>query len=333
MMSGYAKPFDKTMKARTLQTGACSAQRLTLDGQDAIRLDNGLVQADVLPGLGGKIWNLLHLPSRTQWIWHNPQVPLKTVEPGYNYDDNWAGGWEELFPNDAACSFQGRALPDHGEWWSRAWDSEIIESQRGAAAVRLTLEGSALKTRCEKRIELTKGSSRLQIHYRIDNLESESIYFLFKQHLALAVTPSCRLELPGGEAMPVDLDFSTRLGVGGPFPWPQGTDKNGRAVDLSVMPESREKHQEFVYVEKLPQGWCGVRDAATQRSLRLEFSRETFPFTWLFTTYGGWRGLYTAVLEPCTNMPKDLNEAFRLGRCARLDSGQSLETTVGVTLS
>ena len=28
-----------------------------------IRLQNGLVQADVVPELGGKIWRLTHLPS------------------------------------------------------------------------------------------------------------------------------------------------------------------------------------------------------------------------------------------------------------------------------
>lgn len=320
-------------KVKTVQTEACRASRIILAGHDAIRLQNELVEVDIIPRLGGKIWNLTHLPSGTQWLWHNPKVELKAVEPGAGYDDNWAGGWEELFPNDASCIFQGRVLPDHGEWWSRGWDAEIIESSHAKVVVRLALESRALKARCEKRIELAEGSSQLKIHYRIANLESRPIHFLFKQHLALAVTPSHRLELPGGLATPVDLDFSTRLGASGPFSWPQGMDGSGRPVDLSVMPEPQENHQEFVYVEGLPQGWCGVRDTKTQRSLRLEFSRETFPYTWLFATYGGWRGLYTVVLEPCTNMPKDLNEAFRLGRCAKLDPAQSLETTVGVTLA
>ena len=65
----------------------------------------------------------------------------------------------------------------------------------------------------------------------------------------------------------------------------------------------------------------------------MEFDAERLPFVWLFLTYGGWRDLYTAVLEPCSNMPKDLQEAVRLGQSARLEPGEEFETAVTVTLS
>ncbi len=57
------------------------------------------------------------------------------------------------------------------------------------------------------------------------------------------------------------------------------------------------------------------------------------PYVWFFLTYGGWRGLYTAVIEPCTNMPKDLAEAARLGQSARLEPGEEFSTTVSVALT
>ncbi len=315
------------------QASLTRVQKLTVDGQSALRLNNGLVQVDVLPELGGKIWNLIHVPSQTQWIWHNPKTALQKVASGASYDDHWAGGWEELFPNDAAGMFQGRNLPDHGEWWSRPWNAEALESASGQSAVRLSLEGSVLRARCEKRIEVAANAAEVTIRYRIENLEDKPIHFLFKQHLAVAVTPEHRLEVPGGLVRPVDLDFSTRLGAEGPFPWPHGLDRKAQLVDLSVLPKPQERHREFVYIERLTEGACGVRDTVTGRSLRLKFSQNTFPFTWLFCTYGGWRDLYTAVLEPCTNMPKDLNEAFRLGNCASLEPGESLTTSVSAILS
>jgi hypothetical protein len=52
----------------------------------------------------------------------------------------------------------------------------------------------------------------------------------------------------------------------------------------------------------------------------------------LFLTYGGWRDCYTAVLEPCTNMPKDLAEAVHAGQSARLDAGDVFHTSVAVTM-
>jgi hypothetical protein len=64
----------------------------------------------------------------------------------------------------------------------------------------------------------------------------------------------------------------------------------------------------------------------------MRFDAGSLPYVWLFLTYGGWRDLYTAVLEPCTNMPKDLAEAARLNQSARLDPGAEFATTVAVTL-
>jgi len=106
----------------------------------------------------------------------------------------------------------------------------------------------------------------------------------------------------------------------------------GRQVDLRVIPAPGQRLQEFVYVEDLPEGWCGVHDRATGATLRMHYDRRRMPFVWLFLAYGGWRGLYTAVLEPCTNLPKDLAEAVRRGQSAWLAPGQEFTTEVSVTL-
>ena len=59
-------------------------------------------------------------------------VPLQASPIGAAYDDVWAGGWEELFPNDAPGAFEGRDLPDHGEWWTMAWTA--LEATGGSEA-------------------------------------------------------------------------------------------------------------------------------------------------------------------------------------------------------
>jgi hypothetical protein len=75
-----------------------------------------------------------------------------------------------------------------------------------------------------------------------------------------------------------------------------------------------------------------VDDVERRASLRLEYDLADMPYLWLFLTYGGWRGCYTAVLEPCTNMPKELADAIRVGQSARLAPGGVFETRVAVTL-
>jgi galactose mutarotase-like enzyme len=312
---------------------SCSIGERCLDGVETVLLENEYVQAELLPELGGRLWNLWYKPTGMQWLWHNPYLLLQTLQLGASYDDNWAGGWEELFPNDAPGEFMGRDLPDHGEWWSQPWQWEAVEEAPERVSVRLWRDGKVTHTHCEKWIRLEANVARLSIRYRITNLETEPLYFLFKQHLAVALTPAHRLELPGGKVTPVDLGFSTRIGAEGPFDWPIACGKQGESLDLSIFPPEREAHREFIYVAELPGGWCGVRDTKTGAALRLYFPREVFPYTWLFMTFGGWRGLYTVVLEPCTNMPKDLNTAVRLGQCAVLHPNETLQCEVYVELS
>ncbi len=288
-----------------------------------ITLENSHLSAEILPSLGGKIWTLLDRNSNTQWIWNNPSIPPAKVPAGANYDDHWSGGWEELFPNDAPGPFDGRTLPDHGEWWSHSWTHKKLSD----GALHMQLETQSIRAKCEKTIRLDPNSPVLFVSYRIENLEPEEIRFLFKQHLAIALKPKHVIELPGGTVTPVDLDFSTRLTKPSPFPWP-GTD-----VDLSRPSPPEEEKREFVYVENLPESWCGVRDAESGARLRLFYPGEIFPYVWIFMDLGGWRKYYTAVLEPCTNMPKDLTKAAAAGQCARLGPGKVLEFEVRVELS
>ncbi|MBI5201910.1 MAG: DUF5107 domain-containing protein [Elusimicrobia bacterium] len=303
--------------------------RETLSGREQWRLDDGRLRVELLPALGARVWTLHDLEHGVQWVWRSPKVPLKAAAPGANYDENWAGGWEELFPNDALGDFDGRALPDHGEWWSRAWTAEEAE-QDGRPAVRMTLETRSVPAKCEKIVWLAKDRKAVRVRYRIANAGKTELRFMLKQHLALAIEPGDRLELPGGALRAVNPDFSTRLGSAGPFEWPNGLDKSGRPVDVSAMPP-RGRDKEFVYVCDLVDGWAGVRRG--ERRLRMRFDKTVFPHCWFFMDFGGWNGLYTAVLEPCTQWPKDLNEAAAAGRVAALAPGQTLETEVEVELA
>lgn len=302
--------------------------RLDVSGRETWRLDNGRLRADVLPGFGARVWELTDLARGVQWIWHNPKTPLAAPAPGAGYDDGWAGGWEELFPNDAPGTFDGRTLPDHGEWWSSRW--EAAPGPDGTS-VRMRLDARSVPALCEKTVSLAPGSRALEVRYRIRNEGDRPLRFMLKQHLAAAVRPGDRLELPGGAVRPVDLSFSTRLGAPGPTPWPEGRGPDGSAVDVSAAPAAG-ADREFVYVTDLPEGWAGVVRPDGAR-LRLSFDRDVFPHCWFFMDFGGWRGLYTAVVEPCTQWPKDMASAAAAGRVRVLAPGAVLETAVTAEVS
>ena len=304
--------------------------RTSVGAFDAIALENAHVRAVVIPTLGGRVWELEDRARRHQWIWHRPDVPLTASTLGTAYDDVWAGGWEELFPNDAPGTFEGRSLPDHGEWWTMKWD--VSDCSGGASArLQLSAETTVIKAFCTKEFELDSDAMALTVSYRIRSEEREPFTFLFKQHLPVELVPGCRLMLPGGRVRSVDPSFSTLAHGEGTFDWPMARSSSGQEIDLAVVPPSTSRAKEFVYVSDLPHAWCGIEHPAGA-SIRMDFDRQTLPFVWLFLTYGGWRDLYTAVLEPCSNMPKDLADATRLGQAARLDPGQDFRTSVSVTL-
>lgn len=301
-------------------------------GHRAIVLENDRVRATILPALGGRVWTLEDLERGVQWVWHRPGVPLAAHPMGADYDAVWAGGWEELFPNDAAGDFEGRTLPDHGEWWTVPWEVDAVEGG-DAPAVRLSARMTVRRARCEKEFRLPAGGSEVVARYRIVSEEPEPFHFLFKQHLPLDLAPGCRLVAPGGMVTAVDPSFGTLLRDPGPSPWPPAIHPVGEARDLRTVLAASNASREFVYVTGLPAGWCGADDPARGASLRMHWDLARMPHLWLFITYGGWRDAHTVVLEPCTNLPKDLGEAVRRGQAARLGPGEAFETSVRVVLS
>jgi hypothetical protein len=294
-----------------------------------IVLENDFVRAVIIPALGGRVWELEDRQRGRQWIWHRANVPLQENSVGAVYDDVWAGGWEELFPNDAPGQFENRLLPDHGEWWTSSWSATDVSDASGAA-VRLSTTTSIVKASCSKEFRLANDST-LSVLYKITSQEPEAFHYLLKQHLPISVTQHCRLALPGGRMRTVDPSFSTIVGDSNPFEWPiaRGLDRD---IDMREVLDDSSKTKEFLYAQDLPEGWCGIDDLQESASIRMQFDRQAHPFVWLFLSYGGWQDLYTAVLEPCTNMPKDLAEAVRLGQSAMLEPGQDFETRVSIKL-
>lgn len=302
-----------------------------VEGFEAIILQNDRLRAVVIPELGGRVWKLLDRKHDRQWIWHRPGVQLQRVSAGTSYDEVWAGGWEELFPNDAPGRFEGRDLPDHGEWWTLPWSVESIRDGE-SATLTLTAVSSIVRARCRKEFRLGAAGSTLEVRYGMRSEEKQPFHFLFKQHLPIAITPACRLLLPGGRVTPVDLQFGSLLPPTADFNWPVLESPAG-PVDLRRIPSAASRLQEFIYVDRCPASWCGVVDTDAGAALRMDYDGTALPYVWLFLTYGGWRNLYTAVLEPCTNMPKDLTEAARLGQSARIEPGQEFTTFASVTLA
>ncbi|MBI4056157.1 MAG: DUF5107 domain-containing protein [Elusimicrobia bacterium] len=291
-----------------------------------VLLENDLLRLEIFPTLGAKIYRLIHKPTDTNLLWNNSHIEPREVPLGSNYDDNFSGGWDELFPNDAPGMVEGKNLPDHGELWAQPWDVEI-HRERSSATIHLTCLGTVTTTHMEKWVTLKAGSNVIHFRHKLTNLGAHPLKFLWKLHPAMAISPDHRIDVPGTTVEPVHPDWS-RIAGAGPHPWPLAPSREGSSLDLRRIPPAQDGTKEFVYVRGLKEGWCAITDTRKKLGFGLVFPKEVFTSVWLFMTFGGWRGHYTAILEPCTAYPKDLNTAIRTGNCGRLASGRSLEVEV-----
>jgi galactose mutarotase-like enzyme len=312
-----------------------NTQRIDADksvyGVETIVLESGSLRLEIVPELGGKIMSILYKPAEKEILWRNPRIPPHHVSAGASYDDNWAGGWDELFPNDEPAELDGTAYPDHGELWTASWSAGIEETD-SRATIYMRTKTEKTEFLVERWITLHENEDRVCFRYQFTNEGAQSRRYLWKLHPAMALSPGDHIVIPASKFLLESRSLGTL--EGGAFEFDSPVIQIGnRTVDLRVAPppESRELH--FFYGTELKEGWCATFDPRRRMSVRLSFPKEVFPTCWFFASYGGWNDYYVGVLEPCTGYPFRLEEAAQSGNCSTLEPGATQEAEVTLSVS
>ena len=128
----------------------------------SLTLTNSRMAVSVRPECGGRIDQITDLARGKEWLWHppdyDPDAP-RTLPAAPAFDACWQGGFEEMFPNDAACTVDGMALPDHGEAWSAAWQAEVTAPN----TLTLTMDCTHMPVRLEKQLVLDADAPELSL--------------------------------------------------------------------------------------------------------------------------------------------------------------------------
>ena len=296
-------------------------------GLQVVRLENKFLCIDVLPELGAKVFNFIYKPLDRNLLWHNPGIPPSRQCYGTGFDDVWSGGWDELIPNDIPFQLQpGETLPDHGEVWSQKSEWDVSENSMAVSASFINC-GRVVPIRFEKIITLRAKESMCNVSYRLTNNWTKSLKFLWNIHPPMSISPQTKLDVPASRCITDTwgtADFKERT----EFQWPIIVYPGGGRLDLSLVPPPERGIADFHYLPDIEGGWYAVTDTASRSGWGFVFDTGVFPHLWLFRSIGGWRGLYTLILEASTGYPNDLSEAISSGNCAFLESGQTVETSV-----
>jgi len=301
-----------------------------MNGLKAVVLENEVLRLVVLPEAGAKVWQIRYKPLAADLLWNNPNFGPSRQPLNASYDDTWSGGWDELFPNDEAGELLGFNLPDHGELWTGEWQAEPIEAD-GAEGLRLRFETPVSHFLLEKTVLLRLASAVLEVRYKLTNRGAHRFPFLFKLHPAFAVSAQHRIDFPPMTVQREPGFAGTLEGAPLTFAWPDAR-LDDQVIDLRQVPDQRSGAVHFFYGVEMAAGWCGITNQANRLAAALRFDPQVFSSCWLFATYGGWRDLNVAVLEPSTGYPYKMQSMLDQGHARWVAPGESLETTVLFTV-
>ena len=301
-----------------------TVKETSIHGLDAWLVENGVVSFTLVPGIGGKIYDLVYLPLNRNILWHNPQLELSKVDFGASYDDVFTGGWDEMFPNDEEAVFGDFQFPDHGEFWSIPWDCGPVQVRDGAG-VSLSAMGPVSGVKITKEITLLSRSPVIRIRHRLEHLGRSTLPFLWKLHPSFHISPHHRIDLPPNR-MKVETEYSSQVASKQTeFQWPVYEDRNGFSADFRIIPDSGNQTHFFGYATQLEEGWFALTDLQNDLGFAFSFPTSVFPTCWIFASFGGWRSHYCMLIEPCSGLPYRLEEAVENGTCPMLEPGQVIE--------
>lgn len=302
---------------------------------ESLALENDDIALVVMPGRGGEIRELWHVPTRCQLLWHAPWADLSCERPAAGFDDWYAGGWQELLPNgDDACKLDGVSHAFHGESWARPWQAE-----KDDGGITLSLELESVPLAVERRMRLS--GATLVLDERLRNVGDVTVRFAWGHHPAFGgdlLAKGCRLDVPGGriEGYHVDLE-SSRLAPRASSLWPHAVGHDGSLVDLRRIPGPDAQTHDVTLLTDLTDDWFALRNPELDLGVACRFPPAVFRWLWLWQAYGGVReapfdaGTYTLAVEPWTS-PPCLARAAARGAEARLEPGRTLTSLIEMTV-
>ncbi len=303
-------------------TGACTVSAQTLDWSvRAIRIENEMLAATILPDKGADIYQLIYKPRALDVLWKSPwgvkgvgrSLPSASQSmPAWL--DAYPGGWQLLFPSGGGpCTYKGIELNFHGEASMTAWDVAITALGHDVAEVRLTTRLSRSPFRLVRTLRVEAGRPILTIRDRIVNEGGEALDYMWGYHPALGapfLSDECRIDI-GARTLYADDAFDgpwNPLTPDARSPWPLVT-RNGKATDMSRVPGRDAPRHILAYFEDFESGWYAVTNTALGFGIGVVWPAELFPYAWFWqemhasTGYPWYKGVYTMAIEPCSSIP------------------------------
>ena len=289
-----------------------------------IRTDE--IEVTVIPQEGGRISSLRSIRSGLEFL-TQARSGRPAIEPGLeaSFQRGPCAGAEECLPTVGPCAdCTGGPAPDHGDFWQVPWQVDSLVGRR----LKMHAIGFSRSLRFERIIEVNEASASLD--YRVVNLGSKPLSFLYAWHPLFSVEAGDRVVLPS-EVADVTLSYSQDEALerdGRDLLWPALQNERGLR-DLSVAMAPDQKTAEMIYTRRLHVGRCGLFRRNYGQGVIVSFDSSRLPYLGVWFCFGGWPvsgaepKQVAIALEPTTAPCNTLSDSERAGSAITLDAGCS----------
>jgi len=320
----------------------CRISEYIYKGYRCVTLENQKLRVSIVADKGADIIEFLYKPQDVDFLWRSwvglrpasNRVPTTPRAAGPHMDF-YEGGWQELFPNCGGMSLhQGAEIGQHGEVILLPWDYRITRDE--PEEIEVTFEVRTIRTpfRLTRRVALQGTDGILHINECVTNESGQSVDFTWGHHPALGwpfLEEGCRIDLPECR-VEAPADFAPKNSRVCPdqiSTWPHALARDGRLLDLSLIPGPDAESQEMLFLRGITDGWYAVTNPRRKLGFGVRYPAHIFKVLWYWQILRGgldypwWGSTYNIALEPCGTMPV-LSRSVAAGENLHLRSGESL---------
>lgn len=315
-------------------------------GWPALELATAEATVQLIPELGCDIVSFVDTRTGVDILWRVPWgMPPYSTGPFSAADETeWGerfpGGWNVLCPNGGAATPApgGATWGFHGEAALLPWQLLEHGADDDRAWAELTVRLIRAPLRLHRRLELV--GSALAVTETLTNLAPVQLELMWSQHPSFGaplVAPGTRIETGASVTETDDTLTDGDLAAGKRGSWPHAPGRDGRDIDLSVVPDAVTRR--LVYLSGFDLGWARLVNDDIGLAARLEWDASVYPSAWLWQElrhtpgHPWWQMAYVTAIEPGTTYPgQGLAVAKEKGGTPLvLDGGEARVVTVGLS--
>lgn len=292
-----------------------------LDGANrALVLADDRIRVTLLPDRGGDVHAIRDLRTGIDVLWKTPwglRIRADHDAPKHSaaaWLNRYAGGWQVLIPSGGGpSSHRGVDHPYHGEACSLPW-AAVVATDGGGECVELGVHLADSPLLLERIVSLAPGRGEVVLAERVTNEGDRPLEYMWVHHPAFGaplVAPGARIRTSASTI----LADTTLDGPGNPLepgtshPWPVVSTRDGRQLDLSLIPDAPPGRLLLGYLSGFDQGVASIENDALDLACTLCWQVDLFPYAWLWQELGAtaaapwFGGAYTMAIEPATSFP------------------------------